>query len=75
MQGFGVHTSMWIMNWDREGAERAVAAAVHYKMDFIEIPMLNAKAVDAEHTRTLLEKNTTCARCARWVCQSPSGRR
>ncbi len=27
MEGFGVHTSMWTMNWDREGAERAVAGA------------------------------------------------
>jgi D-psicose/D-tagatose/L-ribulose 3-epimerase len=31
MQGFGVHTSMWTMNWDRTGAERTVEAAVHYK--------------------------------------------
>jgi len=35
MEGFGVHTSMWTMNWDREGAERAVAGAAHYKMDFV----------------------------------------
>ncbi len=56
MQGFGVHTSMWTMNWNREGAEKAVAAAVHYKMDFIEIALLNAPAVDAAHSRALLEK-------------------
>jgi len=36
MNGFGVHTSMWTMSWDRTGAEAAVAAATHYKMDFIE---------------------------------------
>jgi D-psicose/D-tagatose/L-ribulose 3-epimerase len=44
------------MNWDRAGAEKAVAAAVHYKMDFIEIALLNAPAVDAAHSRALLEK-------------------
>ena len=79
MQGFGVHTSMWTMNWDREGAERAVAAAVHYKMDFIEIALLNAKAVDAEHTRALLEKHDMRAVCSLglpepvWASVNPEG--
>lgn len=57
MKGFGVHTSMWTMNWDRAGAEKAVAAASHYGMDFIEIALLDAPAVDAAHTRALLEKH------------------
>ncbi|TYB90780.1 sugar phosphate isomerase/epimerase [Oceaniovalibus sp. ACAM 378] len=57
MQGFGVHTSMWTMNWDREGAERTIPSAAEYKMDFIEIALLNAPAVDAAHTRALLEKH------------------
>jgi D-psicose/D-tagatose/L-ribulose 3-epimerase len=26
MQGFGVHTSMWTMNWDRAGAEKTIPA-------------------------------------------------
>ncbi|MBX2881652.1 MAG: sugar phosphate isomerase/epimerase [Granulosicoccus sp.] len=64
MQGFGVHTSMWTMNWDREGAETAVAAAVEYAMDFIEIPMLNPTAVDTAHTRNLLEKHELRAMCS-----------
>ncbi len=64
MQGFGVHTSMWTMNWDRAGAERAVAGAAHYKMDFIEIALLNAPAVDAPHTRALLEKHGIRAVCS-----------
>ena len=45
MEGFGVHTSMWTMNWDRAGAEKAIAAAVDYKMDFIEIALLDAHTV------------------------------
>lgn len=57
MQGFGVHTSMWTMNWDRAGAERTIPAAAAYRMDFIEIALLNAPMVDAAHTRALLEKH------------------
>ncbi len=47
MEGFGVHTSMWTMHWDRAGAERTVPAAAAYKMDFIEIALLNTAIVDA----------------------------
>jgi len=64
MRGFGVHTSMWTMNWDRAGAERAIAAAVHYRMDFIEIALLNPPAVDAPHSRALLEKPGLPAVCS-----------
>ena len=64
MQGFGVHTSMWTMTWDRAGAEKAVAAAAKYKMDFIEIALLNAPAVDTAHSRALLEKNGLRAVCS-----------
>src|SRR5690349_3405668 len=64
MQGFGVHTSMWTMNWDRAGAERTIPAAAAYKMDFIDIAPLNAPAVDAPHTRDLLEKRGMRAVCS-----------
>jgi D-psicose/D-tagatose/L-ribulose 3-epimerase len=79
MQGFGVHASMWTMNWNREGAEKAIAGAVHYKMDFIEIPLLNAPAVDAAHTRALLEKHELKAVCSlglpqeNWASVNPDG--
>ncbi|MEP6828340.1 MAG: hypothetical protein ABJA10_09735, partial [Aestuariivirga sp.] len=79
MQGFGVHTSMWTMKWDRAGAEKAVAAAVHYKMDFIEIALLNAPNVDTAHSRALLEKNNMKAVCslglpeAVWASRNPEG--
>ncbi|HWG06902.1 MAG TPA: sugar phosphate isomerase/epimerase family protein [Beijerinckiaceae bacterium] len=79
MQGFGVHTSMWASNWDRAAAERAIAAAVHYEMDFIEIPLLDAPAVDAAHTRALLEKHDLGAVCslglpqAVWPSHNPQG--
>jgi D-psicose/D-tagatose/L-ribulose 3-epimerase len=64
MRGFGVHTSMWTMAWDRAGAEKAVDAAVQYGMDFIEIALLNPTAVDAAHTRSLLQNHGLAAVCS-----------
>lgn len=64
MKGFGVHTSMWTMDWDRAGAERATQAAAEYGMDFVEIPMLDVPAVDAGHTRGLLERHGLRAVCS-----------
>lgn len=64
MQGFGVHTSMWTMNWNRDGAERAVAGAAKYGMDFIEIALLDAASVDADHTRDLLARHDMRAVCS-----------
>jgi D-psicose/D-tagatose/L-ribulose 3-epimerase len=79
MQGFGVHTSMWTMHWDRAGAEKAIAGAAHYKMDFIEIALLNVGIVDAKHTRDLLAKNNLKAVCSLglpqkdWASVNPEG--
>ncbi|TRD15588.1 sugar phosphate isomerase/epimerase [Palleronia caenipelagi] len=79
MEGFGVHTSMWTMTWDRAGAERAVAAAVHYDMDFLEIALLTPDKVDAAHTRDLLERNEMRAVCSLglpqevWASVNPDG--
>jgi hypothetical protein len=79
MEGFGVHTSMWTMNWDRAGAERTIPAAAEYKMDFIEIALLNAPAVDAAHTRALLEKHNMRAVASlglpqqNWASVNPEG--
>ena len=79
MEGFGVHTSMWTMNWDREGAERAVAGATHYGVAFIEIPMLQPAQIDTAHTAGLLEKSGLRAVCslglpeAMWASVNPEG--
>jgi len=64
MEGFGVHTSMWTMSWDREGAETAIQSAAAYKMDFVEIPLLNPQIVDAPHTKILLEQHQMRAMCS-----------
>ncbi|MGQ0564377.1 MAG: sugar phosphate isomerase/epimerase family protein [Gemmobacter sp.] len=55
---------MWTMNWDREGAERAVHGAKAYGVDFIEIPMLRPRDIDTDHTRALLEANRLRAICS-----------
>ena len=79
MEGFGVHTSMWTMHWDRAGAERTIPAAAAYKMDFIEIALLDTSIVDAEHTRDLLAKHEMRAVCSlglpeeNWASVNPAG--
>ena len=64
MEGFGVHTSMWSMSWDRAGAELAIAKAASYNVDFVEIALLNAVGVDAHHSRKLLEKHNLGSVCS-----------
>ena len=79
MQGFGVHTSMWTMRWDRAGAEHTIPAAAAYKMDFIEIALLDTAIVDAAHTRGLLEQHEMRAVCSlglpqeSWASVNPDG--
>lgn len=79
MKGFGVHTSMWSMSWDHAGANRAVAAAREYNMDFIEIALLDPPSADANHTRMLLEKSGLSAVCSLglpqpvWASHNPDG--
>ncbi len=64
MKGFGVHTSMWTMAWDKAGSERAVAAATAYGFDFIEIALLSPDTVDSAASRVLLEKAELPAVCS-----------
>jgi len=79
MEGFGVHTSMWTMSWDREGCERAVAKAVSYDMDFLEIALLDPVSVDTAHSRKVLEAAEMRAVCSLglpesvWASQNPDG--
>lgn len=57
VSGFGIHTSIWAMNWTPEAAEVAIRSAVHYKLDFVEIAMPDPTTIDAVHTKRLLEQN------------------
>lgn len=79
MEGFGVHTSMWTMSWDRTGCEKAVAKAQSYGMDFLEIALLDPPSVDAEHSRQVLEAAEMRSVCslglpqAVWASHNPDG--
>jgi D-psicose/D-tagatose/L-ribulose 3-epimerase len=70
---------MWTMTWDREGCERAVAKAASYDVDFLEIALLNPAAVDAAHSRAVLEAHDMRAVCslglpeAVWASRNPDG--
>jgi len=64
MKGFGIHTSIWAMNWTREGAERAISQAQKYDLDFIEIALADPPAVDAAHSRKCLEAADMPAVCS-----------
>ena len=63
-RGFGVHTSLWSLDWTREAAERSVTEAVRAGMDFVEISILDPQAADAPHTRALLEGASMPAICS-----------
>jgi D-psicose/D-tagatose/L-ribulose 3-epimerase len=79
MKGFGVHTSMWTMRWDAEGAARAIAAAKASGMDFLEIALLDPSSTDAALGRRLLEQAGLPAVCslglpqAVWASHNPDG--
>lgn len=57
ISGFGVHTAMWAMEWNREAAEYAIPEAVRHDIAFLEITMLDPEGVDTAHTRSLLERH------------------
>ena len=79
MRGFGVHTSMWTMSWDADGAARAIAAAKASGMDFIEIALLDPASTDAALGRRLLQDAALPAVCslglpeAVWASRNPDG--
>jgi D-psicose/D-tagatose/L-ribulose 3-epimerase len=64
VSGFGVHTAMWAMEWNREAAQFAIPEAVKHEIDFLEITMLDPESVDAEHTRSLLERHQVECVCS-----------
>lgn len=79
MKGFGVHTSMWTMSWDADGAARAIAAAQAYAMDFIEIALLDPAGTDAVLGRGMLQQGGLRAVCSLglpepvWASKNPDG--
>lgn len=64
MHGFGIHTSVWSMEWNRAAAELSIPEAKKFGLSFIEIALLDPPAVDASHTRALIEKHGVSAVCS-----------
>lgn len=56
MKGFGIHSSVWTMDWTPAEAERSLAEAVRHGFDFVEVAVLNPPRIDGPHTRRLLDK-------------------
>ena len=50
VSGFGVHTAMWAMEWNRDAAEFAIPEAVKHEIDFLKITMLDPEAVGCGST-------------------------
>lgn len=64
MKGFGIHSSIWTMDWTPGAAERSVAEAVRHGFDFIEIALLKPTKVDTRHSQNLFERagiGTVCS--------------
>jgi D-psicose/D-tagatose/L-ribulose 3-epimerase len=64
MKGFGIHSSIWTMNWTPDAAEHAVGQAVRHGFDFVEVALLNPPMVDAAHSRRLFDKAGIRAVCS-----------
>lgn len=64
MRGFGIHSSIWTMDWTPKAAENAVAEAVRHGFDFVEVALLNPTRVDTAHSRALFEKAAISAVCS-----------
>ncbi len=57
MEGFGIHSSIWTMDWTPKAAENAVAEAVRHRFDFVEVAVLNPARIDTAHSARLFERN------------------
>ena len=61
---FGAHAFIWAGEWSREGAERVISGAASAGLDFVEIPLLDPKTMDVEHTLALLESYEVGCSCS-----------
>ncbi len=64
MRGFGIHSSIWTMNWTPDAAEHAVGEAMKNGFDFVEIALLQPTKVDTAHSRKLFEQAGIQAVCS-----------
>ena len=61
---FGAHAFIWAGEWSGEGAERVISGAASAGLDFVEIPLLDPRTMDVEHTRALLDRHGIGCACS-----------
>lgn len=64
MPRFGAHAFVWIGAWTPEDGDEAIARAADAGFDFIEIPLLEPDAFDADRHRRALERAGIDATCS-----------
>lgn len=63
LNGFGVHASIFALEWT-EQASHAISESARYGLDFIEIPLLDPYNAQPAHDRALLEKHGMPSICS-----------
>lgn len=61
---FGAHAFMWVPDWSRPSAERAIRAAAETGLDFVEVPLLRPETFDVESTRALVSEHGLGVTCS-----------
>ncbi|MGI9511046.1 MAG: sugar phosphate isomerase/epimerase family protein, partial [Geminicoccaceae bacterium] len=56
MNPLGVHALVFVSGWSQEEASRAIDHAADAGYDYLEIPLIDPKAIDVEQTAKALEK-------------------
>ena len=60
----GVHALVWVAGWSPAECDLAIDATARAGYDFIEIPLLDPQAIDAERTRKRLAERGLAATCS-----------
>ena len=55
MNPLGVHALVFVSGWSQQEASRAIARAAECGFDYLEIPLLDPKSIDARQTARALE--------------------
>jgi D-psicose/D-tagatose/L-ribulose 3-epimerase len=61
---FGAHAFVWIGEWNTRSGNKTIKAAAKAGVDFIEIPLLNPEAFDANSHRKTLKAEGIDATCS-----------
>lgn len=61
---FGAHAFVWVPDWSRKSAERAIREAAEVGLDFVEVPLLRLEDLDVGKTRALLNQYGLAVTCS-----------